>query len=80
MNELMKYKTEFDDGVIEFEVISPTYLEKYTNERLAILEEQGELLAFAEKDIEEQIKALNSQIDNPDSNIGKKEENQEKSN
>ena len=64
MNELMKYKAELDDGVIEFEVISPTYLQNYTDERLAILEEQGQLLDLAEKDIDEQIRALNSQIDN----------------
>lgn len=64
MNEFMKYKTELDNGVIEFEVIQPTYLQKYTDERLALLEEQGELLDVAEKEIDQQIKELNARIDN----------------
>lgn len=64
MNALMNYKTEFDDGVIEFEIIQPTYLKELPDERLALLEEQGELLDVAEKEIDKQIKELNSQIDN----------------
>ena len=64
MNELMKYKTEFEDGVIEFEVIKPDYISKYSDERLDLLEEQGELLDLAEKDLDEQIRKLNSSIDN----------------
>ena len=64
MDEIMKYKTELDDGVVEFEVIKPNYLNAYTDERIALLEEQGEFLDLVEKDLDEQIAKLNASIDN----------------
>ena len=64
MDEIMKYKTELEDGVVEFEVIQPNYLNAYTDERLALLEEQGEFLDLVEKDLDEQITKLNASIDN----------------
>ena len=64
MDEFMKYKTELDDGIIEFEVIKPNYLKTYTDERLALLEEQGELFDLVEKDLDEQINELNASVDN----------------
>ena len=64
MNEFMQFKTELDDGVIEFEVFKPNYLQEYSDERLALLIEQGAELDLIEKDLEQQIKKLNSNIDN----------------
>ena len=58
MDEIMKYKTELDDGVVEFEVIKPNYLNAYTDERIALLEEQGEFLDLVDKDLDEQITNL----------------------
>ncbi len=64
MDDLMKYKTELDDGLVEFEIIKPNYLNVYSDERIALLEEQGEFLDLVEKDLDEQITKLNSSIDN----------------
>lgn len=64
MDEIMKYKTELDDGVVEFEVIKPNYLNAYTDERIALLDEQGEFLDLVDKDLDEQITKLNASIDN----------------
>ena len=64
MNEFMKFKTELEDGVIEFEVLRPDHPQEYSDERLSLLEEQYADLDIVERDLDQQIKKLNSNIDN----------------
>lgn len=60
----MKFKTELDDGVIEFEVLKPDNVQEYSDERLLVLEEQYADLDIVERNIDQQIQKLNSSIDN----------------
>ncbi len=64
MNEFMKFKTELEDGVIEYEVFKPDYSQEYSDERLFLLEEQYADLDLVERNIDQQIQKLNSNIDN----------------
>lgn len=63
MSEFMKFKTELEDGVLEFEVLQPKYLQEYTDERLAFLQEQGQFFELVEEDLDRQIEELNGKID-----------------
>ena len=64
MNEFLKYKTDLEDGTLEFEIYQPQYLQEYTDERLQFLHEQGEFFELVEKDLDKQIEELNGKIDN----------------